>query len=134
MSESLGPFRDTILPHLDKSHVTVHTDPESHPVEGIATHRVDTTFLLAALFQRLGSELSESQFDTDIVTVDYRVRGVTRDVKAQSIHRSRNKLDTELPRRRYPVGLSDDRCEPVSGELGSHQDAVEGLRTGELSL
>ncbi|WP_295713684.1 S-adenosylmethionine decarboxylase [uncultured Mitsuokella sp.] len=32
---------DTILAHLDKSHVTVHTYPEFHPGTSIATFRVD---------------------------------------------------------------------------------------------
>ena len=32
---------DTIVAHLDKSHVTVHTYPEYHPDNAIATFRVD---------------------------------------------------------------------------------------------
>ena len=32
---------DTIVAHLDKSHITVHTYPESHPEMGISTFRVD---------------------------------------------------------------------------------------------
>ncbi len=41
IEESPGPLPDTILAHLDKSHITVHTYPEIHPVDGIATFRVD---------------------------------------------------------------------------------------------
>ena len=33
--------RDTVVGHLDKSHVTVHTYPEYHPDNSIATFRVD---------------------------------------------------------------------------------------------
>ena len=33
--------RDTVLAHLDKSHVTVHTYPEYHPDNSISTFRVD---------------------------------------------------------------------------------------------
>lgn len=32
---------EVILAHLDKSHITVHTYPESHPQNDIATFRVD---------------------------------------------------------------------------------------------
>ena len=32
---------ETVLAHLDKSHVTVHTYPEYHPETCIATFRVD---------------------------------------------------------------------------------------------
>ena len=32
---------ETVLAHLDKSHITVHTYPESHPDKGISTFRAD---------------------------------------------------------------------------------------------
>lgn len=32
---------ETVVAHLDKSHVTVHTYPEFHPDNSIATFRVD---------------------------------------------------------------------------------------------
>ena len=37
----LSVQNDTIVGHLDKSHVTVHTYPEYHPENAIATFRVD---------------------------------------------------------------------------------------------
>ena len=39
MKPALEP--DTIVAHLDKSHVTVHTYPEYHPDTCLATFRVD---------------------------------------------------------------------------------------------
>ncbi len=67
--------------HLDKSHLTVHTYPEYHPDNAISTFRVDidvstcgTISPLNALNYLIGS------FDSDIITIDYRVRGFTRDV------------------------------------------------------
>lgn len=69
-----------IQAHLDTSHVSVHTYPESHPSRSISTFRVDIDVStcgrvtpLAALDYLIGS------FDSDIITVDYRVRGFTRD-------------------------------------------------------
>ncbi len=73
--------RETILGHLDKSHLTVHTYPEYHPQNNISTFRVDidvstcgTISPLKTLNYLIGS------FDSDIITMDYRVRGFTRDV------------------------------------------------------
>ena len=80
----LTPIRENIVGHLDKSHVTVHTYPESHPQNDISTFRVDidvstcgTISPLKALNYLIGS------FDSDIITIDYRVRGFTRDVDGQ---------------------------------------------------
>ena len=33
------PIADAVVAHLDKSHITVHTYPECHPVKGISTFR-----------------------------------------------------------------------------------------------
>lgn len=78
--------RGTVLGHLDKSHVTVHTYPEYHPDKSIATFRVDidvstcgTISPLNALDYLIGS------FDSDIITTDYRVRGFTRDVNGKKL-------------------------------------------------
>ena len=77
----LTPVRENIVGHLDKSHVTVHTYPESHPQNDISTFRVDidvatcgTISPLKALNYLIGS------FDSDIITIDYKVRGFTRDM------------------------------------------------------
>ena len=41
--EKLGrdTISDAVVAHLDKSHITVHTYPETHPHNGIATFRAD---------------------------------------------------------------------------------------------
>lgn len=74
----------TILAHLDKSHVTVHTYPEHHPDQNISTFRVDIDVStcgrispLKALDYLIGS------FDSDIITIDYRVRGFTRNLEGK---------------------------------------------------
>lgn len=70
-----------VVGHLDKSHVTVHTYPESHPDEGISTFRVDIDVSTCGHISPLKAlnYLIES-FDSDIINLDYRVRGFTRDV------------------------------------------------------
>nr|WP_219853165.1 adenosylmethionine decarboxylase [Stutzerimonas stutzeri] len=84
IEESPGPLPDTILAHLDKSHITVHTYPEIHPVDGIATFRVDIDVSTCGVISPLKAlNYLIHQFDSDIVTVDYRVRGFTRDVEGK---------------------------------------------------
>ncbi len=36
-----GPDKESVVAHLDKSHITVHTYPETHPDHGISTFRAD---------------------------------------------------------------------------------------------
>lgn len=86
--ESMVPSGDTVVAHLDKSHVTVHTYPEYHPDTCLATFRVDidvatcgTITPLCILDYLIGS------FDSDIITMDYRVRGFTRSVSGQKLFR-----------------------------------------------
>ena len=79
--EGPGPLPDTIVAHLDKSHVTVHTYPESHPDNGISTFRVDVDVSTCGVISPLRAlNYLIHSFDSDIVTIDYRVRGMTRDV------------------------------------------------------
>lgn len=80
-AESPGPLPDAIVAHLDKSHVTVHTYPESHPHEGISTFRADIDVSTCGLISPLKAlNYLIHSFESDVVTVDYRVRGFTRDV------------------------------------------------------
>jgi S-adenosylmethionine decarboxylase len=79
--EAPGPLPDTVVAHLDKSHVTVHTYPESHPDNGISTFRVDIDVSTCGLISPLRAlNYLIHCFDSDIVTIDYKVRGFTRDI------------------------------------------------------
>jgi S-adenosylmethionine decarboxylase len=80
------PMRDTILAHLDKSHVTVHTYPEYHPDTSIATFRVDIDVATCGAITPLKTlDYLISNFDSDIITMDYRVRGFTRDITGRKL-------------------------------------------------
>lgn len=84
--ESPGPLPDTILAHLDKSHITVHTYPESHPDEGISTFRADIDVSTCGTISPLKAlNFLIHSFDSDIVTIDYRVRGFTRDMGGKKL-------------------------------------------------
>lgn len=87
--EEPGPLRDAVVAHLDKSHVSVHTFPETHPdnENGISTFRVDIDVGTCGVVSPLKAlNYLIHQFDSDIVTVDYRVRGFTRDVDGNKLY------------------------------------------------
>jgi S-adenosylmethionine decarboxylase len=75
---------DAVVAHMDKSHITVHTYPETHPQEGIATFRADIDVATCGVISPLKAlnYLIES-LESDIVIMDYRIRGFTRDVKGK---------------------------------------------------
>jgi len=80
-TEAPGPLPDAVVAHLDKSHITVHTYPESHPENGISTFRADIDVSTCGRVSPLKAlNYLIHSFDSDIVTMDYRVRGFTRDV------------------------------------------------------
>jgi len=84
MVEEPGPLPDSIVGHLDKSHITVHTYPESHPHEGISTFRADIDVSTCGRISPLRAlNYLIHSFDSDIVILDYRVRGFTRDVSGK---------------------------------------------------
>ncbi len=77
---------DTVLAHLDKSHVTVHTYPEYHPETFLATFRVDIDVATCGQITPLSTlDFLIDSFDSDIITMDYRVRGFTRDLDGQKL-------------------------------------------------
>lgn len=78
--------RETVLAHLDKSHVTVHTYPEYHPDTCLATFRVDIEVATCGTITPLSTlDYLIGSFDSDIITMDYRVRGFTRDISGQKL-------------------------------------------------
>ncbi|MCR5609110.1 MAG: adenosylmethionine decarboxylase [Lachnospiraceae bacterium] len=84
---SMVPMRgDDIVAHLDKSHVTVHTYPEFHPETSIATFRVDIDVATCGEITPLSTlDYLIGKFDSDIITMDYRVRGFTRNLQGQKL-------------------------------------------------
>ena len=76
--------RETVHAHLDKSHVTMHTFPESHPEQAITTFRVDIDVSTCGEVSPLNAlDYLIGSFDSDIITADYRVRGFTREINGK---------------------------------------------------
>ena len=75
---------DSVVAHLDKSHITVHTYPESHPDKGISTFRADIDVATCGRISPLTAlNFLINSFSSDIVAIDYRVRGFTRDISGK---------------------------------------------------
>ncbi|MGX8941426.1 adenosylmethionine decarboxylase [Symbiopectobacterium sp. Eva_TO] len=80
-SELPGPLPHSVVAHLDKSHICVHTYPESHPEGGLCTFRADIEVSTCGVISPLKAlNYLIHQLESDIVTIDYRVRGFTRDI------------------------------------------------------
>lgn len=85
--DQIVPVSDTVLAHLDKSHVAVHTYPEYHPETSLATFRVDIDVATCGEITPLSTlDYLINSFDSDIITIDYRVRGFTRNVAGEKVY------------------------------------------------
>ncbi|MCD7946856.1 MAG: adenosylmethionine decarboxylase [Oscillospiraceae bacterium] len=85
--ESRFTAGETVTAHLDKSHITVHTYPEYHPETSIATFRVDIDIATCGEITPLRTlDYLIGSFDSDIITMDYRVRGFTRDIDGKKLY------------------------------------------------
>lgn len=81
-----GPLPDAVVGHLDKSHITVHTYPESHPANGISTFRADIDVSTCGVISPLKAlNYLIHALESDIVIMDYRVRGFTRTVNGRKV-------------------------------------------------
>lgn len=100
---------ETKVAHLDKSHVTVHTYPEYHPETCLATFRVDIDVATCGEITPMSTlDYLIGSFDSDIITMDYRVRGFTRAMDGKKLfmdHRVKSIQDyiAEETLRRYDV-------------------------------
>jgi len=75
-----------VVGHLDKSHIAFHTYPEYDESTGLATFRVDVDISTCGMISPLKAlhHLLES-FDSEVVIIDYRVRGFTRDKRGRKL-------------------------------------------------
>lgn len=86
-TETPGPPSEAVVGHLDKSHITVHTYPESHPDKGISTFRADIDVSTCGHISPLKAlNYLITNFEPDIAVIDYRVRGFTRDINGKKYY------------------------------------------------
>lgn len=92
--------KDSVVAHLDKSHITVHTYPESHPDKGVSTFRADIDVSTCGQISPLKAlNYLIKSFESDIIIMDYRVRGFTRDLNGRKcfIDHKINSIQNYLP-------------------------------------
>lgn len=107
------PLPESVVAHLDKSHITVHTYPESHPHNGVSSFRADIDVSTCGKISPLKAlNYLIHSFDSDIVTMDYRVRGFTRDVKGRKhyidhkINSIQDFIGTDIKRRYQMIDVN----------------------------
>ncbi len=84
--KGISSLGQNAVAHLDKSHITVHTYPEYHPETCIATFRVDIDVATCGEITPLSTlDYLIGSFDSDIITMDYKVRGFTRDLDGKKL-------------------------------------------------
>lgn len=77
---------ESVVAHLDKSHICIHTYPESHPDTKVCTFRADIEVSTCGIISPLKAlNYLIYKFDSDIITIDYRVRGFTRDIDGKKV-------------------------------------------------
>lgn len=85
--EDADSEKKSVVGHLDKSHITVHTYPESHPDKGISTFRADIDVSTCGHISPLKAlNYLIDSFHPDIAIMDYRVRGFTRDLTGKKFY------------------------------------------------
>ena len=78
--------RAVSLAHLDKSHLCAHTYPETDKTSGISTFRVDIDISTCGKISPLRAlNYLIKSFDSEVVLLDYRVRGFTRNTQGKKL-------------------------------------------------
>ncbi len=108
-----GPDKEAVVANLDKGHITVHTYPETHPDHGISTFRADIDVSTCGVISPLKAlNYLIHSFESDIVIMDYRVRGFTRNVRGRKhfidhkIDSIQNFLDRDIKQRYQMVDVN----------------------------
>ena len=103
----------SVVGHLDKSHICVHTYPEVHPQGGIATFRADIEISTCGKISPLQTlNYLIRDFDSDVINIDYRVRGFTRDTEGRKlwidhpISSIQNFIDPEILKKYHAVDVN----------------------------
>ena len=118
-TEAPGPLPEAVVAHLDKSHITVHTYPESHPYNGLSTFRADIDVSTCGRISPLKAlNYLIRSFESDIVIMDYRVRGFTRDISGQKHY-----IDHEITSiQNYIADVTADRYQMI--DVNVYQEKI----------
>ncbi|MBX9703329.1 MAG: S-adenosylmethionine decarboxylase [Silvanigrellaceae bacterium] len=79
--------QSTVSIHLDKSHICAHTYPDSLDPSGICSFRVDIDIATCGSISPLYAlDFMFRAFESDVVCVDYVVRGFTRNKNGEKVY------------------------------------------------
>ena len=77
----------TVQAHLNKSHICAHTYPDVKSPNGICTFRVDLDIATCGEITPLTAlNFMFRSFESDVVVIDYVVRGYTRDTSGRKVY------------------------------------------------
>jgi len=77
ISEEAQP--ESLVAHLDKSHICIHTYPDDNPCQHIAVFRADIELSTCGVISPLKViNYIVEEFEADVIDIDYRIRGMTR--------------------------------------------------------
>ncbi|GAA0823373.1 adenosylmethionine decarboxylase [Colwellia asteriadis] len=78
MSEEAQP--ESLVAHLDKSHLCIHTYPDDNPQNKLAIFRADIELSTCGVISPLKViNTLINHFNAEVIDIDYRIRGMTRD-------------------------------------------------------
>lgn len=140
----------SVVAHLDKSHITVHTYPEYHPDGGVCTFRADIDVSTCGEISPLMAlnYLIES-FAADMMTLDYRVRGFTRDITGKKmfidhkLNSIQNYISQDLIDQYFMIDVNvfqenifHTKCKLKSFDLDNYffNFSVDDISTDEINL
>jgi len=128
----------SLAAHLTKSHLCVHTYPDTMDPKGICSFRVDIDIATCGTIVPLKAlDTIFNSFESDVVIIDYTVRGFTRDERGRRVY-----LDHEFKTIQdfiAPAIRAEYRCEDLvlqreniwqSKMLRKHLDAPEYFAPG----
>jgi len=83
---SEGAKPESLVAHLDKSHLCIHTYPDEAPQNNVAVFRADIELSTCGVISPLKvlNYVIEA-FNADVIDIDYRVRGMTRNLQGEMI-------------------------------------------------
>jgi len=85
ISEEAQP--ESLVAHLDKSHICIHTYPEESAQDGMCIFRADIELSTCGVISPLKVlNYVIEDFNADVVDIDYRVRGMTRDSQGRKLY------------------------------------------------
>lgn len=82
-----GATGSAVHSHLSKSHICAHTYPDTMSPNGVCTFRVDIDIATCGEITPLKAlDFMFSSFESDVVIIDYVVRGFTRDTNGRKVY------------------------------------------------